>query len=85
MLKSDLPIEPYTIAEALVCINAELKSKGRHKIGSSHFNNLIYNIVKVERIKVKKKPVSIHYNSIVDIYNHINTKRYPKNRKTRCK
>lgn len=85
MLKSDLDIAPYTIEEALLCINKELKANGRHKIGSSHFNNLIYNIVKVERIKVKKKPVSIHYNSIVDIYNHINTKRYPKNRKSRCK
>jgi len=83
MLKSDLEIEPYTIKEALLCINKELKSIKRRPIGKGHLWNLVSNIVKPERIKIKGKPHLLPYNSIVDIFNYVTIKRYPVNRKSR--
>lgn len=85
MLKSELEIEPYTISEALVCINNELKSIKRNRIELGHFNNLVYNKVKISTVKVKGRPVTVQYNSIVDIFNYVTTKRYPADRKSRCK
>lgn len=83
MTKTDLQIEPYTINEALFCLNKELKKIKRKELSKNYFYNLIYNHVKVSVINLPKKPVMLHYNSIVDIYTYITTKRYPKNRKSR--
>lgn len=85
MLKSDLQIEPYTLNEALICLNKELKKVNRNEIKLRTFYNLIYNKVKIKTINKPKKPVLIDYNSIVDLYSHITTKRYPSNRKSRIK
>ena len=83
MLKSDLQIEPYTLNEALICLNKELKFIGRNKISEVRFRVLVYNKVKIETKKVKGLPVTIEYNSIVDVFNYMTTKRYPSNRKSR--
>jgi len=85
MQKSDLQIEPYTINEALFCINKELKAIKRKELKLTYFYKLIYVYAKVPTINVPKKPILLEYNSIVDIYTHITTKRYPANRKSRCK
>ena len=78
MVKSDLNIEPYTLNEALICINTELKKIKRREIKKRTLYDLIYNVVKIERLNKHKCAVLISYNSIVDIYNHITTKHYPK-------
>jgi len=71
MLKSDLVIEPYTIDEALDCINKEFKIIKRKTISRSYLRKLIYNTLKIPTIKSKRRFVMIQYNSIVDIYSHI--------------
>ena len=83
MLKSDLEIEPYTIYEALTSINKELKLLKRKPLVMGTFYNLISSL-EVKRFKLNNKKESfIEYNSIVDVYNHIKQKRYPKERKSR--
>lgn len=70
MLKSDLEIEPYTMAETLACLNKEFRIIKRREIGMGHLYNVIYNKLKIPIVRIPKKPVMIQYNSIVDIYNH---------------
>jgi len=84
MLKSDLDIEAYTMAEAVLCLNKELKIVKRRPIKIGHFYNLVYNIVKVETTGKKRKTVKMQYNCIVDIFQYMTTKRYPKERKSRA-
>lgn len=83
MQKSDLQIEPYTLNEALICLNKELKKVNRNEIKLRTFYNLIYTKVKIKTINKPKHPVLIEYNSIVDLYNYKITKRYPSNRQPR--
>ncbi len=83
MQKSDLQIEPYTINEALICINKELKLIKRKPVSLDRLRKLIYNIVKCDKIKVKGSYSKFDYNSLVDVYNYITTKHYPANRKSR--
>lgn len=89
MLKSELIIEPYTLKEALECLNKQLKKDFKKTICINHLYNIIYTKLKVPTINVPRKPIMIDYNSIVDIYNHIkdsNIRRYSVNgRKSKCK
>lgn len=85
MLKSDLQIEPYTLNEALICLNKELKKINRTQLKLQSFRDLVYTKVKVTIIKKPKLGALIEYNSIVDIYNYMTTKRYPASRKSRIK
>jgi len=68
MEKSNLEIEPYFLPEALTALNKNLSKK----IKINHLYNVIYNKLKPPLIYVKGKRVMIQYNTIVDIYNHIN-------------
>jgi hypothetical protein len=86
MLKSDLTIEPYTLKEALECLNKELNKNFKKKICINHLYNLIYTKCKIPTINIKGKPIMIEYNSIVDLYNHIkdsNIRRYSVNGRKR--
>ncbi len=88
MEKSNLDIEPYTISEALVAINKDLKLKYKREIKIEHLYNLIYNTVKPKLIRKRDGGVTngarvlIQYNEIVKVYEHIiasNNRRYTVN------
>lgn len=80
MQKSDLQIEPYTLNEALICLNKELKKVNRKQIKIRTLYDYIYNKFKIETINKPKNPTLIEYNNIVELFTQITTKRYPKNR-----